>query len=81
MPNREGTSAVAFVRRIPVKDRNGDQLTVYEFHDRRFIRKVRRLKLCSGEGVQMVGGELIVIGTGERLEPVESNSHSFLAML
>jgi hypothetical protein len=72
---------VAFVRRIPVKDRNGDQLTVYEFHDRRFIRKVRRLKLCSGEGVQIVGDELIVIGTGERLEPVESNSRSVVAML
>ena len=72
---------MAFVRRIPVKDRNGDQLTVYEFHDRRFIRKVRRLKLCSGEGVQIVGDELIVIGTGERLEPVESNSRSVVAML
>ena len=72
---------MAFVRRIPVKDRNGDQLTVYEFHDRRSIRKVRRLKLCSGEGVQIVGDELIVIGTGERLEPVESNSRSVVAML
>jgi hypothetical protein len=59
------------VRSIAVTDRNGDQLTVYEFQDRRFASKVRRLRLCSGEGVHRMGDELIVIGTGERLEPVE----------
>jgi hypothetical protein len=64
---------VAFVRSFPVKDRNGDQLTIYEFHDRRFVRKVRRLKLCTGEAVQRIGNDLVVIGTGERLEPVRCN--------
>jgi len=58
---------VAVVRTIPVTDRNGDQLTVYEFHDRRFLRKVRKMKLCTGEPVQQFDGELVVIGTGERL--------------
>jgi hypothetical protein len=53
-----------------VTDRNGDQLTVYEFHDRRFLRKVRRMKLCTGETVQQFDGELIVVGTGEQLTPV-----------
>jgi hypothetical protein len=73
VPNREwGHSAVAFVRMYPVTDRNGDQLTLYEFQDRRFVRKVRRLKLCSGETVQKCGKELVVIGTGERLELVDA---------
>ena len=58
---------MAVVRTIPVTDRNGDQLTVYEFHDRRFLRKVRKMKLCTGEPVQQFDGELVVIGTGERL--------------
>lgn len=65
---------MAFVRSYPVKDQNGDQLTLYEFQERRFVRKVRRLKLCTGETVQRFGDDLIVIGTGERLEPVEFNS-------
>ena len=74
-PNREwGHSAVAFVREYPVTDRNGDQLTLYEFQDRRFIKKVRRLKLCSGEAVQRIGKELVVIATGERLELDEADS-------
>ena len=63
---------MAFVRMYPVKDRNGDQLTLYEFQDRRFVRKVRRLKLCSGETVQRCGKDLVVIGTGERLELVDA---------
>ena len=58
---------MAVVRTIPVTDRNGDQLTVYEFQDRRFLRKVRKLKLCTGETVRQIEGELVVLGTGERL--------------
>ena len=61
---------MAIVRSIPVTDRNGDQLTVYEFHDRRFLRKVRKMKLCTGESVQLREDQLYVIGTGERLIPV-----------
>jgi hypothetical protein len=55
------------VRTIPVIDRNGDQFTLYEFHDRRFLRKVRRMKLETGELVQEVDGALVVVGTGEQL--------------
>jgi len=58
---------VAVVRTIPVQDRNGDQLTVYEFQDRRFLKKVRRMKLCTGETVRQMDGNLYVLGTGERL--------------
>ena len=61
---------MAIVRTFPVTDRNGDQLTVYEFHDRRFLKKVRRMKLCTGEAIQMVEDRLVVIGTGEQLTPV-----------
>jgi hypothetical protein len=66
------------VRTIPVTDRNGDEFTVYEFQDRRFLRKVRRWKLCTGEPVQEVEGALVVVGTGEvlsllgdRLKPLQ----------
>jgi hypothetical protein len=59
------------VRSIPVLDANGDQFTLYEFQDRRFLRKVRRMKLCTGETVEQLGDELVVIGTGERLCPVK----------
>lgn len=58
---------MAIVRSIPVTDRNGDQLTVYEFQDRRFLRKVRKMKLCTGEPVREFDGELVVLGTGEKL--------------
>ena len=58
---------MAIVRSFPVKDRNGDQLTVYEFQDRRFLKKIRRMKLCTGETVRQIDGELFVVGTGERL--------------
>lgn len=56
-----------FVRTFPVKDGNGDEVAVYEFHDRRFLRKVRHLKLETGELVQLVGGTLVVVETGEKL--------------
>jgi hypothetical protein len=58
---------VGIVRTIPVTDRNGDEFTVYEFQDRRFLRKVRMMKLCTGELVQEIEGALIVAGTGETL--------------
>jgi hypothetical protein len=53
-----------------VRDGNGDEVTVYEFQDRRFLRKVCRMKLETGELVQVVGGSLVVVETGEKLEPV-----------
>lgn len=59
---------MGFVRSISVTDRHGDAFTLYEFEDRRFLRKVRRLKLETGELVQEINGKLVVVGTGERLE-------------
>jgi hypothetical protein len=53
-----------------VRDANGDDFTVYEFQDRRFLRKVRRLKLCTGEAVEEVDGKLRIAATGERLQPL-----------
>lgn len=61
---------MGIVRKIPVKDRHGDEFTLYEFQDRRFLRKVRRMKLCTGELVQEVEGALVIAGTGETLLPV-----------
>jgi len=58
---------VSYVRSIPVRDESGADLTVYEFHDRRFLRKIRRWKLCTGELVEEACGELTVVTTGERL--------------
>ena len=58
------------MRKFSVRDRNGDQLTVYEFQDQRYLKKVRRLTLCTGEPVKIMNDELVVIGTGERLTPV-----------
>ena len=45
-----------------------------------FVRKVRRLKLCTGETVQRIGTDLVVIGTGKRLELVESRSRRAAAV-
>jgi hypothetical protein len=55
------------VRKIEVEDRHGDQFTLYEFQDRRFLKKVRRMKLETGELVDLIGDELVVVATGERL--------------
>jgi hypothetical protein len=63
---------VGIVRTIPVRDANGDEFTLYEFQDRRFLRKVRRMKLCTGETVEQLGEELVVVLTGERLCRVKS---------
>lgn len=61
---------MGLVRKIPVKDRNGDEFILYEFQDRRFLRKVRRWKLETGETVEQLGNRLIVAATGETLVPV-----------
>jgi hypothetical protein len=58
---------MGFVRNIPVRDANGDDLTVYEFHDWRIFRRVRRLELCTGESVEEVNGSLVITATGEQL--------------
>ena len=53
---------------IPVRDENGDHLTVYEFRDGRFMRKLRRLRLCTGELVERINEDTFAIcATGERL--------------
>jgi hypothetical protein len=53
-----------------VRDANGDELTVFEFYDRRFIRKVRRLKLCTGEAVERLDDDTFALPSGERLTRV-----------
>lgn len=58
---------MGFVRTIPVRDANGDEFTVYEFRDRRLLRKVRRMKLDTGELVHLVNGTLVIAETGEKL--------------
>jgi hypothetical protein len=63
---------VGIVRKVPVTDRNGDELTLYEFQDRRFLRKVRRWKLCTGELVEERGDGFVIAVTGERLTKVVS---------
>jgi hypothetical protein len=59
---------MSYVQSIPVVDGNGAGLTVYEFRDRRFLTKVRRYKLCSGEAVEPAEADTFrVIGSGEEL--------------
>lgn len=52
---------------MPVRGEHGEELTLYEFEDRRFLGKVRRFKLCTGEKVQLAIGAFVVVGTGDRL--------------
>lgn len=60
-----------YLRGIPVRDGNGDELTVYEFHERRFLRRVRRMKLCTGEPVEPLDDRhFVLVSTGERLTRV-----------
>jgi hypothetical protein len=66
-----GSGPVSYVRSIRVRDASGVDLTLYEFHDRRFLKKVRRMKLCTGEDVETVDGALVIVRTGERLTLVE----------
>lgn len=59
---------MSYVQCIPVVDAKGDQTVVYEFRDRRFLTKVRRYKLDTGEAVEAVEADLFrVIATGEEL--------------
>jgi hypothetical protein len=67
-----GERVVGLVRKIPVTDRHGDEFTLYEFEDRHFLRKVRRLKLETGELVELApDGSLVIVGRGETLVPVD----------
>ena len=62
---------VSIVRKIAVTDRHGDEFTLYELQDRRRLRKVRRLKLETGELVELApDGSLVIVGRGEKLTPV-----------
>ena len=61
---------MSYVKSIPVTDGRGAEVIVYEFHDRRFLRKVRRLKLDTGELVETHDDGFVVVATGERLVPV-----------
>jgi hypothetical protein len=58
---------MAIVGKIRVRDPNGVDLTVFELERRRFLSRVRQMKLDSCEIVQEIGGKLIVSGTGEVL--------------
>ena len=49
------------VRSILVRAANGDELTIYEFQDRRFIGNVRRLRLCTGELVEPADDQSFVL--------------------
>jgi hypothetical protein len=54
-------------------DSNGDELTVYELHERRFLKTVRRMKLCTGELVEALDENTFHLPTtGERLVRVSS---------
>lgn len=58
---------MSYVRSIPVRDARGDELTIHEFQDRRFLKKVRRLKLDTGELVHAVEDAFVIVATGELL--------------
>jgi hypothetical protein len=60
------------VRSIPVVDAKGDKLTVYEYYDGFFVRKVHRRMLCTGEDVERIGSDMfVVLTTGEKLLQVD----------
>ena len=68
------------MRTIPVRDSNGDELTLYEYRDRllrsalglRYVRKVRRMVLCTGEPVDYVNESTFVLAhTGEKLRRIK----------
>jgi hypothetical protein len=61
---------VSSAQGLPVTDEKGDELTVYEFSDRRFLSKVRRFKLCTGELVEAKGDGFVIVDTGETLTRV-----------
>ena len=51
---------MAYVRSIRVRDAQGAELTLHVFEDRRFLKKVRKMKLCSTEHVSEIDGRLVV---------------------
>ena len=67
------------IRTIPVRDANGTQLTLFEFHQRierrglfglRFASKRRRLQLDTGEAVDYIDENSFKLATGEMLRRV-----------
>ena len=59
---------MGLVRSIRVRDANGDELIVYEIRVRKWLRTVRRMKLCTGEHVEPLDDETFVLpATGEKL--------------
>lgn len=59
---------------IPVRDANGDELTLYEFQDARYLTRVRKLKLCTGELAETVDKNTFqVIATGELLSRIHGD--------
>ena len=65
---------MGLVRSIAVEDSKGDELTVYEFQDKRFLGKVRRLKLCTGEPVQARADGTFELRSGEVLRRAPARS-------
>jgi len=65
---------MGIVRTFPVIDANGDRFTVFELRERRSLRFVRRLKLCTGEPVAMLGDRLVIESSGEELERVTDDN-------
>jgi len=58
---------VGLVSSIPVRDANGDELIVYEFQDWRFLQKVRRYRLDTGEIVERLDDQTFGLPSGEKL--------------
>lgn len=59
---------MSVVRKIAVRDRHGDQFTVYEFEDRRLLRKTRKWKLDTGETL-LFDGAVFQTPNGDKLIP------------
>jgi hypothetical protein len=58
------------LKTIAVLDGNGDQLTLYEINDRRWLFGLfvqKRYVLCTGERVERRGKHFVVADTGESL--------------
>jgi hypothetical protein len=66
---RRGRDLATQCRTIPVRDANGDQLTVYELLIYSFFGFVaeRRWELCSGEAVEPFRDNIFMTAKGEEL--------------